>query len=91
MLRPLVHAELRDSSGPSVEATGYVDTSRGEPKVEGMEIAVSREGATLRGKVGKLEVADGNVEIRDLSHGRRGRVAGLHSHPPAAARGEGRR
>ena len=67
VLRPLVHAELRDGSGPSVEATGYVDTSSGEPNVEDMEVAVSRDGATLRGKVGKLEVSDGNIEIRDLS------------------------
>ena len=79
--KPLIHAQLRDENGPSVEASGYLDTTR-QPKIEGLEVAVSRDGAVLRSRVERLELGGGNIDIEDLSMVGAGQLRGhIHIRP----------
>jgi hypothetical protein len=63
--RPRVRAALKDRYGPNVEASGVVATTAG-PRIEGLELVVSREDARLTGKIESIDVSGGRVEIKDL-------------------------
>ncbi|HMJ16438.1 MAG TPA: hypothetical protein VK524_33720, partial [Polyangiaceae bacterium] len=62
---PVVSAALEDDFGPSVNAKGTVVTQRG-PRIDKLELEVKREGVGLRGQVGSVDLAGGNLELRDL-------------------------
>lgn len=63
--RPRVTTRLDNRFGPSVSASGTV-TTIGKTRVEGLTLAVEREGIAVRGQVATLDVAAGRVDVDAL-------------------------
>ena len=76
VLKPQFSASLRDDRGPSIEAAGRLDVKE-KPRVEDLALAISRGGATVSGKVRRLDLDGREILVEDLSlKGAGGKLAG---------------
>lgn len=74
--RPRLDAKLEDDRGPEVVARGRLTTERA-PALHDLEVEVTRDEATLVGKVDRLDLGGGEVTVRDVKiTGAGGELAG---------------
>jgi hypothetical protein len=66
VVAPHVTASLKDRFGPSVDASATVPT-RGPTRIRQLSLEVKRGSAKLHGKVARLDLAKGNIEVKDLA------------------------
>ncbi len=59
-----VTADLEDTFGPNVKASGQVLLL--DRRIQDLDLAISRSGVTIAGKVSHLDLERGHVEVRDL-------------------------
>jgi translocation and assembly module TamB len=63
--RPRVTAKLTDQYGPEVDAQAVLETGN-KPSVRDLSVQVKREGATLTGKVKRLDLDSRDVTVKNL-------------------------
>ncbi len=66
VLEPHVQAQLKDRFGPSIKASAVVPTE-GATRIRKLDVEVKRGSAALHGKVARLDLSRGNIEIKDLA------------------------
>jgi translocation and assembly module TamB len=63
--RPRVEAKLTDDYGPNVTASGSLST-RGGARIENLDLEVERRGAKVQGKIGRVDLAGGKIDVDHL-------------------------